>query len=199
MARSASVERRTRETVVKVNLILGPGDVKVNTPIRFLNHMLETLMMYMNASGSIEAEELKPFNDDHHVVEDVAITLGAALDKALGDRAGIRRFGWAIVPMDDSLALASVDLGGRVYWVFKGSFSKDRVGDLSTEMIPHFVGSLASSSRSTIHAWILWGENTHHMVEALFKALGLALGQAVQEQGGGVLSTKGVVEWGPST
>jgi len=104
MIRQAVVERRTRETEVRVELRLEPGDIKVDTPIRFLNHMLETLIFYMGASGSINAVDLRGF-DDHHVVEDVAIVLGTAIDKALGDRVGIARFGWSIVPMDDALAL----------------------------------------------------------------------------------------------
>jgi Imidazoleglycerol-phosphate dehydratase len=192
MTRQAVVERRTRETEVRVELRLEPGDIKVDTPIRFLNHMLETLIFYMGASGSINAVDLRGF-DDHHVVEDVAIVLGMAMDKALGDRVGIARFGWSIVPMDDALALVAVDLGGRSYFVFDGSFSRDTVGDLSTEMIPHFFRSFADSARATVHVKLLGGENEHHKVEAIFKALGLSLRQAMQIVGDQVMSTKGVI------
>ncbi|PVU73039.1 imidazoleglycerol-phosphate dehydratase HisB [Vulcanisaeta sp. SCGC AB-777_J10] len=192
MTRQAVVERRTRETEVSVELRLEPGDIKVDTPIRFLNHMLETLIFYMGASGSINAVDLRGF-DDHHVVEDVAIVLGTAMDKALGDRVGIARFGWSIVPMDDALALVAVDLGGRSYFVFDGSFSRDTVGDLSTEMIPHFFRSFANSARATVHVKLLGGENEHHKVEAIFKALGLSLRQAMQIVGDQVMSTKGVI------
>jgi imidazoleglycerol phosphate dehydratase HisB len=192
MIRQAVVERRTRETEVRVELRLEPGDIKVDTPIRFLNHMLETLIFYMGASGSINAVDLRGF-DDHHVVEDVAIVLGMAMDKALGDRVGIARFGWSIVPMDDALALVAVDLGGRSYFVFDGSFSRDTVGDLSTEMIPHFIRSFADSARATVHVKLLGGENEHHKVEAIFKALGLSLRQAMQIVGDQVMSTKGVI------
>jgi len=192
MMRQAVVERRTRETEVRVELRLEPGDIKVDTPIRFLNHMLETLIFYMGASGSINAVDLRGF-DDHHVVEDVAIVLGTAMDKALGDRVGIARFGWSIVPMDDALALVAVDLGGRSYFVFDGSFSRDTVGDLSTEMIPHFIRSFADSARATVHVKLLGGENEHHKVEAIFKALGLSLRQAMQIVGDQVMSTKGVI------
>lgn len=192
MTRQAVVERRTRETEVRVELRLESGDIKVDTPIRFLNHMLETLIFYMGASGSINAVDLRGF-DDHHVVEDVAIVLGMAMDKALGDRVGIARFGWSIVPMDDALALVAVDLGGRSYFVFDGSFSRDTVGDLSTEMIPHFIGSFADSARATVHVKLLGGENEHHKVEAIFKALGLSLRQAMQIVGDQVMSTKGVI------
>ena len=192
MIRQAVVERRTRETEVRVELRLEPGDIKVDTPIRFLNHMLETLVFYMGASGSINAVDLRGF-DDHHVVEDVAIVLGTAMDKALGDRVGIARFGWSIVPMDDALALVAVDLGGRSYFVFDGSFSRDTVGDLSTDMIPHFIKSFADSARATVHVKLLGGENEHHKVEAIFKALGLSLRQAMQIVGDQVMSTKGVI------
>jgi imidazoleglycerol phosphate dehydratase HisB len=192
MIRQAVVERRTRETEVRVELRLKPGDIKVDTPIRFLNHMLETLIFYMGASGSINAVDLRGF-DDHHVVEDVAIVLGMAMDKALGNRVGIARFGWSIVPMDDALALVAVDLGGRSYFVFDGSFSRDTVGDLSTEMIPHFFRSFADSARATVHVKLLGGENEHHKVEAIFKALGLSLRQAMQIVGDQVMSTKGVI------
>jgi len=192
MTRQAVVERRTRETEVRVELRLEPGDIKVDTPIRFLNHMLETLIFYMGASGSINAVDLRGF-DDHHVVEDVAIVLGTAMDKALGDRVGIARFGWSIVPMDDALALVAVDLGGRSYFVFDGSFSRDTVGDLSTEMIPHFIRSFADSARATVHVKLLGGENEHHKVEAIFKALGLSLRQAMQIVSDQVMSTKGVI------
>ena len=192
MTRQAVVERRTRETEVRVELRLESGDIKVDTPIRFLNHMLETLIFYMGASGSINAVDLRGF-DDHHVVEDVAIVLGMAMDKALGNRVGIARFGWSIVPMDDALALVAVDLGGRSYFVFDGSFSRDTVGDLSTEMIPHFFRSFADSARATVHVKLLGGENEHHKVEAIFKALGLSLRQAMQIVGDQVISTKGVI------
>ncbi len=192
MTRQAVVERRTRETEVRVELRLEPGDIKVDTPIRFLNHMLETLVFYMGASGSINAVDLRGF-DDHHVVEDVAIVLGTAMDKALGDRVGIARFGWSIVPMDDALALVAVDLGGRSYFVFDGSFSRDTVGDLSTDMIPHFIRSFADSARATVHVKLLGGENEHHKVEAIFKALGLSLRQAMQIVSDQVMSTKGVI------
>ena len=192
MIRQAVVERRTRETEVRVELRLEPGDIKVDTPIRFLNHMLETLIFYMSASGSINAVDLRGF-DDHHVVEDVAIVLGTAMDKALGDRVGIARFGWSIVPMDDALALVAVDLGGRSYFVFDGSFSRDTVGDLSTDMIPHFIRSFTDSARATVHVKLLGGENEHHKVEAIFKALGLSLRQAMQIVSDQVMSTKGVI------
>jgi len=192
MIRQAVVERRTSETEVRVELRLEPGDIKVNTPIKFLNHMLETLIFYMGVSGSINAVDLRGF-DDHHIVEDIATVLGTAIDKALGDRVGIARFGWSIVPMDDALALVAVDLGGRSYFTFDGSFSRCMVGDLSTEMVPHFIRSLANSLRATIHVKLLNGENDHHKVEAIFKALGLSLRQAMQIVSDRAMSLKGAL------
>jgi len=192
MMRRASVSRETRETVVSVDVALSRGEVVIETPIRFLNHMLETLFLYMGSSGKVVAKDLRGF-DEHHVVEDVALTLGSALDKALGDRVGIRRFGWAMVPMDDALSVVAVDLGGRPYWVFRGSFSRDKVGDLPTEMVPHFMRSLATTLRANIHVEIKWGENDHHVVESIFKALGLSLGMAMEIVGNHVPSTKGTL------
>lgn len=190
--RRGSVTRETRETSVTVDLVLAPGELRIETPVGFLNHMLETLLFYMGASGEVRARDLRGF-DEHHVIEDVALALGSALDKALGDRRGIARFGWAIVPMDDALALASVDLGGRPYWVFRGSFSRESIGGFPTEMVPHFVRSLATMARATIHVEVRWGENDHHVVEAVFKALGLSLGQAVRLVGTEVPSLKGII------
>lgn len=190
LVREATLERNTKETRVKVRLTLTPGDIKVSTPVKFFNHMIETLIFYMNASGEVYAEDLRGF-DDHHVVEDVAIVLGMALDKALGDRTGIRRFGWSIVPMDDALVLSAIDLGGRAYWVFKGSFSKGIIGDLTSSMIPHFIRTLATYSRSTIHVEVKWGEDDHHIAEAIFKSLGLSLAQAIEVFNDRIMSTKG--------
>ncbi|WP_148678192.1 imidazoleglycerol-phosphate dehydratase [Vulcanisaeta distributa] len=191
--RRAEVRRETRETRIYVELALTPGGIRVSTPIKFLNHMLETFIFYMNASGEIVAEDLRGF-DDHHVAEDVSIALGMAIDRVLGDRVGIRRFGWSMVPMDDALAVTSVDLGGRAYWVFRGSFIGERIGDLTTQMIPHIIRTLATYSRATIHAEIRWGENDHHMAEALFKSLGLSMAQAMEYVDNSVRSLKGTLQ-----
>ncbi len=194
MTGSTEVRRETKETRVYVNLSLGPGDIKVVTPIKFLNHLVETFMFYMGSSGEVMAEDFRGF-DDHHVAEDIFITLGMALDRALGDRIGIRRFGWSMVPMDDALAATAIDLGGRVYWVFRGSFIGERIGDLTTQMVPHIIRTLATHVRATIHAEIRWGENDHHMAEALFKSLGLSMAQAMEYVGNNtVRSLKGTIQ-----
>lgn len=183
------MSRETRETVVRVRLRVGRGDVRAETPVPFLNHLVETLIFYAGLSGEVFAEDKRGF-DDHHVAEDVALVLGSAIDRLLGDRVGIRRFGWAAVPMDESFALASVDLGGRPYAVVRARFSRSVIGGLSTEMIPHMVRSMATTARATIHVYAR-GVNTHHKAEAMFKALGLAIGMAMEKVWGGVTSLKG--------
>ncbi len=180
--RRGIARRETRETYVEVEIVLEPGDIDVSTPIPFLNHILETILYYSGFSGRILARE-KLRVDDHHVVEDVAVCLGQAISEALGDRRGISRFGWAVVPMDDSLAIASVDLGGRPYAVFKCKLRRSEIGGLALENVRHLVHTLAYSIRATIHVWTPWGHNSHHKVEAMFKALGLALRQACSQRG----------------
>ncbi len=190
--RVGEIYRRTRETEIYVRINIDEtGEVQVNTPYRFLNHLVETLLFYAGFSGVVEARELKPV-DDHHVVEDVAICIGQAVSKALGDRGNIARYGWAIVPMDDACALAAVDLGGRVYVYTNYSYRREKIGDVATENILHFYVSLAQHLQATIHVHVLAGLNEHHIAEASFKALGMALGQAVKpcER---VLSTKGEI------
>ena len=191
MARAARVVRETRETVVEVLIDLDGGDeIEVNTGIPFFNHMVETLIYYMGAGGIVKARELKKV-DDHHIVEDVALALGEALRRAAGAR--VRRFGHAIIPMDEVLVLAAVDYSGRPYAVFQGSFTRETIGGMSTEMIPHFYWSLASTLRASIHVVVLRSGNNHHVAEASFKAVGAALGQALQ-QSDRVVSTKGVID-----
>jgi imidazoleglycerol phosphate dehydratase HisB len=131
--------------------------------------------------------------DAHHTVEDAAIALGSAVDEALGDRAGLARFGCAYVPLEESLARVVVDLARRPFCAFRGPTLPGIVGTLPGEMVPHFFRSFAMSARLTVHIDILQGENSHHMVESAFKALGRALGQAVRRTGNGVASTKRVL------
>ncbi|OYT26682.1 MAG: imidazoleglycerol-phosphate dehydratase [Thermoprotei archaeon ex4572_64] len=191
--REGYVKRETRETSVEVLLKLEPGDFHVDTSIPFFNHLLETLFLYADFSGYVKAIDKCRF-DDHHLVEDVAICVGLALSKALGDRIGIERFGWSLVPMDDALVMVSVDLGGRSYSNFKGSFRRSEINGLALENIPHFIKSLADNLRANIHVIILYGENDHHKVEAIFKALGVALRQAVKIGRSRVLSAKEFID-----
>lgn len=179
-ARRANVRRETRETAVSVELALDPptAGYQVSTGIGMLDHMLEQLARHglfditIEANGDID-------RDPHHLVEDVGLVLGQALNKALGDRRGISRFGHAVVPLDEALALVAVDLGGRGHASIQLGFEREMVGQLPTENIHHFLAAFASEGRLNLHVRELAGENDHHRVEAAFKALALALRQAV--------------------
>ena len=188
------VERRTGETVVRVRLEVGVGEPggRVVSGIGFLDHMVETLAFYAGWRLEAEVREIRRV-DDHHVAEDLMLAVGAALRRWL-DGVGWRvsRFGWAVVPMDEALVLAAVDVSGRPgAWVRLG-LRRESIGGLATENVPHMVWSLASSALLTVHLRRLAGVNEHHIVEAGFKALGLALRQALRPVGS-VVSTKGVV------
>jgi imidazoleglycerol-phosphate dehydratase len=192
--RSARVVRKTKETSIDLSLRLEGGASSVKTPLKFLNHMLENFAKHsgfglkMEASGDVDV-------DDHHLVEDAGIVLGEALVKALGAKRGISRMAHAIVPMDDALAEAAVDLSGRPYAVISipfSEFKERRVGDVSKENIEHFLASFATAGRFNLNLRVK-GKNDHHKVEASFKALAKALKEAVKVSGKSVPSTKGKV------
>jgi len=190
--RRANVTRGTAETRIRVEVDLDDphGPVRAATGIGYYDHMLEQVARHGGFSMDLEcAGDLHV--DEHHTVEDVSLALGEALRSALGARRGIRRYGF-VLPMDESRAEVAVDLGGRPYLVFQGEFRRERVGELPTELVPHFFRSLADSLRASIHVRIE-GENDHHQVEASFKALGRALRDAFKVEGGGVPSTKGML------
>lgn len=174
--REAKVERKTTEVSIVVELnVDGKGEANVETGINFLNHLLVTLAKHSLFDLTVKATgELK-----HHVSEDVALTLGEALRGALGRKKGIKRFGSAYVPMDDSLARATVDLGGRAYSIRNLKLIRQQIEDLKTEDIEHFFDSFAQASKSNLHLTVLYGSNEHHKIEASVKALALALRQAV--------------------
>ena len=180
MTRTGEHSRQTQETNVAVAITLdGAGQAEIATGIGMLDHMLRQLSTHglfdldVRAAGDLEV-------DSHHTVEDVAICLGRALDAALGDKAGINRMGWAIVPMDEALALVSVDLSGRGAATVDVPLSGYRLGALQSEMIAHFLDTFAVQGQFTLHARLLAGANDHHKAEAVFKALARALAQAVQ-------------------
>ncbi|RPI60807.1 MAG: bifunctional histidinol-phosphatase/imidazoleglycerol-phosphate dehydratase HisB, partial [Lysobacterales bacterium] len=187
--RTASVQRRTRETDIRVAVDLdSEADPRAKTGLGFFDHMLEQLGKHGGFKLDVQcAGDLHI--DEHHTVEDVALTLGQALREALGDKRGIQRYGF-LLPMDESDAEASVDLGGRPFLVFEAKFGRDLVGDLPTELVPHFFRSLAETLGAAIHVRVR-GENTHHMVEVCFKAVARALRQAFQRQGDELPTTKG--------
>ncbi len=177
--RRADVERRTRETSVSLALDLdGSGRYEVSTGIGMFDHMLEQLARHalfdlrIAATGDIE-------RDPHHLIEDVGLVLGQALNEALGERRGISRFGHAFAPMDEALALVAIDLGGRPYAAIDVTFSRESIGELPAENVKHLLEAFAQEGRLNLHARLLSGENDHHRVEALFKALARALRVAV--------------------
>ena len=194
--RSAEATRKTLETAVRVEIELdGSGESDINTGIAFFDHMLAQVARHGLFDLNIVAEgDLEV--DAHHTVEDVGIVLGEAISEALGDRAGIGRMADATVPMDEALAQVAVDLSGRGHSSFEGEFANAEIGDLETQLIPHFIDSLARHAGANIHVRILAGKNDHHKCEAAFKALARALDAATaidERRGGQVPSTKGTI------
>lgn len=189
--RTAKTQRRTKETAIEVEVNLdATAPIEIATGIGFFDHMLDQLAAHGGFSLNLDCTGDLHI-DEHHTVEDCALALGSTLDRALGDRHGIGRYGF-VLPMDESLARVAVDLSGRPAFVFDGSLPRESVGGLSTEMVRHFFASLAQSLRCAIHIQVT-GDNTHHMVEACFKGLGRALRPALALGEGGVPSTKGVL------
>jgi len=196
MTRTATATRTTRETSINVRLALdGSGQTDVRTGVGFLDHLLEALARHARFDLTLECRgDLQV--DDHHSAEDCALALGEALDRALGERRGVNRFGWAHAPLDEALARAVVDLSGRPFADVTLDLHRDRqvIGGLACENIPHLLRSLATAARLTLHVDVLKGENDHHKAEAAFKATALALRQAVAPSGfDDVPSTKGTL------
>jgi imidazoleglycerol-phosphate dehydratase/histidinol-phosphatase len=189
--RKARIQRKTKETHIEVRVNLdATSPVKIVTGIGFFDHMLEQIAKHggfaleLDCKGDLEI-------DEHHTVEDCALALGEALRAALGDKVGIARYGF-VLPMDEAQVRVAIDLSGRAYGVFEGKFSREAVGGLPTELVPHFFKSLAESLKAAVHVTIT-GENTHHMIEACFKGVGRALRQAFRREGEELPSTKGVL------
>ncbi len=196
MKRDAKVTRKTKETDITVQLNLdGRGKASVETGIGFFNHMLETLALHSFIDLEVKAVgDLKV--DDHHTIEDVGIAFGETLLQALGEKKRINRFGWALCPMDEALARAAVDISGRPYFILDCSDSSSRfLGNLPGKSIAEFFRGFTVGAKATLHLDLLRGQNRHHAVEALFKAFGKALNQAVMVRflDETVPSTKGVL------
>lgn len=192
MSRTAVVDRKTKETEINIALNLEGGNVAVTTGIGFFDHMLTALGFYAGFGLEITAKgDLHV--DAHHTVEDVGIVLGQALARALSDKAGITRFGTAFVPMDESLARVVLDISARPYLVYDAVMPQERIGDYDSCLTEEFLRALAVHGGLTLHVAGLYGGNAHHLTEAMFKALGLALKQAVAVSGQGVTSTKGML------
>lgn len=191
MSREAETNRKTKETEIAVVIDLdGTGTSDIQTGLGFLDHMLDALTRHSGFDLSVKATGDTQI-DDHHTVEDCAIVIGRALDEALGDRAGITRFGTAYAPLDESLSRAVVDLSGRPWPEIHIPFQREKVGEVATENIVHFLRSLAIEARMALHVDLIRGDNDHHKAESAFKAVALALRDAVSVRGGAVPSTKG--------
>ena len=192
--RKAKVSRETAETSIIVELnIDGSGQFEVATGIRMFDHLLTQLARHGNFDIKLSASGV----DQHHMVEDVAISLGKAFNQALGEKRGITRMAHAIVPMDDALAVVAVDIGGRAYSEIEASFHETSIGKLNTDLVRHFLISFASEAKINLHARVLTGINDHHKAEAIFKALGRALDSATRIDErivGRIPSTKEVIE-----
>ncbi|MGI6002048.1 MAG: imidazoleglycerol-phosphate dehydratase HisB [Lachnospiraceae bacterium] len=193
MSRTATVSRKTGETDITVTINLdGSGRAQVNTGIGFFDHMLNSFARHglfdltVRADGDLEV-------DCHHTIEDTGIVLGEAIKEALGDKAGIRRFGYFLLPMDEALVLCAVDLSGRPYLVMDAQFAGERVGGFDTQMVHEFFYAVSYSCGMNLHLRELSGSNDHHVIEAMFKAFAKSLDQAVSydERIKGVFSTKG--------
>ena len=190
--REVELKRRTSETDIKVNINLdGSGEHNITTGIGFFNHMLESFAKHgffdldINVDGDTNV-------DDHHTIEDVGILLGQAFNMALGDKKGIKRISHTIVPMDEALATVAVDISGRSYCVCNFEFLRPQVGELATENIAHFLESFANNAKININVKVE-GENDHHKIEALFKALARALDDALKIEHDTIMSTKGIL------
>jgi imidazoleglycerol-phosphate dehydratase len=195
MSRRAERSRKTAETDIFLKLELdGSGISTIDTGIGFLDHMLTLFSKHgltdleLKASGDLHV-------DAHHTVEDIGIVLGQALKEAAGDKKSIRRYGTSYVPMDESLAMVSLDFGGRPYLVCNIRYTNERVGDMETELVEEFFRAVSTNAGMNIHINVLYGSNNHHIVEAVFKAFGRALDEATRKDDRieGVLSTKGVL------
>jgi imidazoleglycerol-phosphate dehydratase len=179
MPRTATIHRKTNETEINLRLNLdGRGASKISTGIRFLDHMLDLVArhgafdLYIEAKGDLDV-------DQHHTVEDTGIALGEAVAKAIGDKRGILRAGYFLMPMDETLAAAAIDLSGRPHCVVTGKISAKRVGDFETELTEDFFRGFAQAARANVHLRVVYGRSSHHQVEALFKAFARALRFAV--------------------
>lgn len=191
--RTAAVERNTKETQIKLSLCLDGGDVSISTGIGFFDHMLTAFAIHggfglsLDVKGDLEV-------DTHHTVEDTGIALGTAFSQALGDKAGIERYGTFFIPMDESLAQVSLDISNRPFLVFNADFAQELCGDYETCVTEEFWRAFAENAGITLHINVPYGANAHHQIEAIFKATAHALKTAVaKNKDGSVLSTKGVL------
>lgn len=193
--RTAKIERMTNETKVWVEIDLdGEGKADIDTGVPFMDHMLDLFTKHGLFDASIKAKG-DTYIDDHHTTEDIGIVLGQAVKKALGDKIGIKRYGNAFVPMDDALAQVVIDISNRPHLEFRAQFPTEKVGNFDTELVHEFLWKFALEARMNVHVIVHYGANTHHMIEAIFKALARAIDDAItkDDRVKGVPSTKGLL------
>jgi imidazoleglycerol-phosphate dehydratase len=194
VTRTATVKRDTGETEVEVSIDLGGGDSLITTGVGFFDHMLDLLSRHANIGLAVKADgDLE--TGSHHTVEDVGIVIGRALDEALADRSGIRRYGSAVVPMDEAAASCALDISGRPLLVFRGEIPNTSIANYETELTEEFFRAVANGAKMTIHVEVMYGSNVHHLIEAAFKAFARALRVAISidPDEKGVPSTKGTL------
>ncbi|WP_419962633.1 imidazoleglycerol-phosphate dehydratase HisB [Psychrobacillus sp. BM2] len=195
MKRAAKIERMTNETKVWVEIDLdGEGKAEIDTGVPFMDHMLDLFTKHGLFNASIKAKG-DTYIDDHHTTEDIGIVLGQAVKEALGDKKGIKRYGNAFVPMDDALAQVVIDISNRPHLEFRAQFPTQKVGNFDTELVHEFLWKFALEARMNVHVIVHYGANTHHMIEAIFKALARAIDDAItkDDRVKGVPSTKGLL------
>lgn len=190
--RKASISRKTKETEVKIEIELdGIGQNNIETPLGFLNHMLELFSFHSRINLKVKAEG-DIHVDYHHIIEDIGIVLGKAIDDALGERKGIKRYGFASIPMDEAIAQVSLDLGGRAYLVYNVPFS-GLIKDIDVALFEEFFRAFVNNAKITLHVNVAYGKDLHHIVEAIFKAFAIAIKEAIILTGDTLPSTKGLI------
>ncbi len=191
--RNASVTRKTKETEITIRLDLdGSGTVNCNSGNGFFDHMINSFGKHAGYDIDLLCRG-DTYVDFHHSAEDIGIVLGQAFSQCVGDKAGIHRFGLAYTPMDETLAMAAADISGRPFLMFNAEMPSERVGEFETELVEEFMRGFAMNALITLHINLLYGKNTHHIIEAIFKSVGRALADSTRITGDAILSTKGVL------
>jgi imidazoleglycerol-phosphate dehydratase len=194
MERKAQAKRNTKETQIEIAINLdGSGKNTIDTGIGFFDHMLQLFAFHSGFDLDVKANG-DLYVDDHHTIEDIGILLGQLIKEALGDKRGIARYGFFSMPMDETLCNVSLDFSGRPYLVYNAELTREKIGEYSTEMTEEFLRALAFNAGLTLHVNVLYGNNDHHKVEAIFKALARAMKQAVKIESDAIPSSKGVLE-----
>lgn len=193
MKRYSNQVRKSNETDIKLELSLEKGSANIDTSVPFLDHMLNLLSLHSNFALNVKATGDTDI-DYHHIVEDIGILLGKAFYEAVGNKIGIRRYGYSIIPMDEALIETAIDFGGRPYLVFNANFNSTKIGDFDVELIEEFFTAFTNNAKMNLHINMRYGKNSHHIVEGIFKSLAKSLAMALEIVSNDLASTKGVLE-----